>query len=72
MKLACSVEVVRHGLDLKARAALKLINRISKQEARRKAPKVNAGIASRPQSKKLEAKCQHQNVSDDWTLIEIR
>jgi len=52
-------------MDLKARVALKTIDRFAKQEARRE--KTNAEIASRPQSKKQEEKCQHTNVSDDWT-----
>jgi len=67
MKLACSVEVVRHCVDLKARLALKtdlsVFNdnlalrskqgaRSKKQEGRR--PKANAENACQQQSKKQE------------------
>jgi len=63
MKLEFSVEVVRHGVDLKARVALKTDRsvfkavfkaRSKKQEAisKSKSAKANTEIASRPQNKK--------------------
>jgi len=64
MKLVCSVEVVRHCVNLKARVAFKPIDRFStplllrgpskKQQAKRQ--KENAENASRPLSKKQTAK----------------
>jgi len=53
MKLACSVEVVRHCMDLKARVALKTDRSVFK--ARSKMPKIEFRNCFCPQSKKQKA-----------------
>jgi len=77
MTLACSVEVVHHCVDLKARVTLKtdrsVFNATIAFGSKQKKQKAQKGIHKllrnhQARSKQLEAKCQKQNLSYDWTL----
>jgi len=72
MKLACSVEIGRHGVDLKARVALKVDRSVFKARSKKQDAKKRLSYRNcfSTKKKKYEArsKVPKTNACDDWTL----